>query len=128
MAMVRGREVRLAERGDAVAVLEPVRAGDDRDRLAAEVARSLGGRDDDGGCAVVLRAAVVEVERLGDPPRGVVLVTRQRGAVADRSWVALRVRVAGEHDLGEAVLRDAVVVHEPLRLHRADLRGRLSIP
>ena len=35
-------------------------------------------------------------------------------------------RVAGEHDLGQAVLGDAVVVHEPLRLHRADLRGRLD--
>ena len=68
MAMVRGREVRLAERGDAVAVLEPVRAGDDRDAARGEVARSLGGRDDDGRCAVVLGAAVVEVERLRDPP------------------------------------------------------------
>ena len=76
--MVGRREVRLGERRRAVAVLEAVGAGDDGHRRLGQVARPLGGGDDDGGGAVVLRAAVVEVERLGDPPRRVVLLARQR--------------------------------------------------
>ena len=63
----------------------------------------------------------------GDPARGVVLLGRQRRAVADGPRVALGVGVAGEHDLGQAVLGHAVLVHEARRLHGADL-GRRQHP
>ena len=93
----------------------------------AQVAGPLGRGHHDGGGAVVLRAAVVEVERLGDPARGVVLLARQRRAVADRPRVALGVGVARQGDLGQRVLGDAVLVHEPHRLHRRRL-GRREHP
>ena len=94
VAVVGGREVGLVERADAVAVLEAVGGGDDGDAGPAQVAGPLGRRHDDRRGAVVLRAAVVEVERLGDPARRVVLLARQRRAVADRPRVALGVGVA----------------------------------
>ena len=68
VAVVGGGEARLVERGDAVAMVEAVGGGHDRDTGAlAKVARPLRRGDDDRRRAVVLRAAVVEVERLGDP-------------------------------------------------------------
>ena len=92
--------------------------------LRAEIARALGRGHQDRRRTVVLGAAVVQVERLDDPARGVVGSARERLAVPDRARVPLRVGVGRERDLGERLLRDAVIVHEALRVERALLCRR----
>ena len=57
----------LVERAGSVACAEALRSGEDRHGLLAQVACALGRRHDDRGGAVVLGAAVVEMERLDDP-------------------------------------------------------------
>ena len=118
-----GREPWFGERRRAIAVGEAVGRGDDRNRLGTQIASSFRGGHDDGRGSIVLWTAVVEVERLGDPARRVVRLASERRSEADGPWVALRMLVAGERDLGERILRDAVLVHEPHGLHGADLRG-----
>ena len=101
---------------------EAVGRGDDRHWSGPQIASSFRGGHDDGRGSIVLWAAVVEVERLGDPARRVVRLASERRSEADGSRVALRVLVAGERDLGERVLCDVMLVHEPHGLHRTDLR------
>ena len=105
----------------------PCAARADVDGLLGELAGALGAGHDHRRRAVVLLAAVEEPERLDDPARVEVVVLRQLAAVADRARVALRVRVAGERDLGQGVLGDVVLVHEALRDHRVPV-GRHHHP
>ena len=101
-----------------------LRGAEDIDGLLAQVARPLGGHEDHRGGAVVLLAAVVEVERLDDPARGVVGLFAERPSVHHRSRVVLCVLVAGEGDGAQRFLLHAVLVHEAPHAHRVLLRGR----
>ena len=62
-------------------------------RLAAEIPDTFLGYENDGGGAVIFHAAIVEVKRLGDPARGVVLGGIKRLAVHHRARIRLRVMV-----------------------------------
>ncbi len=93
------------------------------DRLLFHVACALGAGQDERRGAVIFHATVVEMERLDDPSRAIVLLPRQRPAVHHGARVAQRVMVIREHHRGERVLGDAMLVHKAAHSQRDPLRG-----
>jgi hypothetical protein len=81
-----------------------------------EVGGALGIHHHDGRGAVVLHAAVEQVERLDDPARRVVLGCVQRLAMHHGARVRLRMVVGRQRDGAQRLLPDAVLVH--VALHR----------
>src|SRR5262249_125615 len=64
------------------------------------------------GGAVVFHAAVIQMERLDNPPGLIILLARQRLAVLDRARVKLRMVVVGHCYGRQRFLTDSVVMHE----------------
>ena len=94
-----------------------------RDQRLLEVARAVGGADDDGGAAVALQAAVEQPERIGDHARGVMLLDRERFV---HHHVAVQDGVLARHhgDLGEVPRRRAVELHVAARALGVELGRR----
>ena len=93
------------------------------DQRLLQVARAVGGADDDGGAAVALQAAVEQPERIGDHARGVMLLDRQR-LVHHHVAVEDRVLARVDGDLGEVARRRAVELHVAARALGVELRRR----
>lgn len=82
------------------------------DRRLRQVAGTLGGGDDDGSTAVGDKAAVEQMQRIGDPARG--LMIREGDRVAHLSQGIHRGPVAlGDCDRAELLTGGAVGLHVP---------------
>ncbi len=92
--------------------------------LLRQVLGPLGGDDDERDRAVALLAAVEQVQRVDDHPRGLVVLDRDRLAVEERVRVGRRVSPVGDRDRAEVGRGGAVLVHVAARLHRHGGRGR----
>ena len=87
-----------------------------------EIASARGGRDDERDRAVRLEGAIVETERLVDPPRRQVLLQRQRRA-REGVGIGAGVPVERDRDLAQVLARAAVDVLVTAGPHRHPLRG-----
>jgi hypothetical protein len=102
-----------------------------RDGRPAQVACALRARDDDTEPAVRHQAAVVEVERLHDPARRVVVLERERLFAELRLRVQVGPLPLRDGDGAEVVLRRPVAVHVALRdegVHRVDAEEAVGRP
>jgi len=105
-----------------------VRAGGLRDRvheggLLPEVARALDRGHDAGERAVRLEAAVVEVERVADRPRGEIGRHVERTAAHERMGISLRVLAGGDRHVAEMLAPGPVLVHVAVRPHADHVDG-----
>ena len=96
-------------------------------RAVADVVEVLGAlRRHHDHCrrAVVLQAAVVQVEGFDDPARGVVLRLVQRTAVHHGAGIGLSMMAGRERNRPQRLLAHTEGVHEALHLHGEGLRRR----
>ena len=89
----------------------------DRDGFGLEVPGAFGGGHDDGTRAVGDKAAIEQMQRLGDHRAGQDVIDGQRIAPR-RGGVQLRPFPGGDGDLGQVLGGGAVFVHVALRRHR----------
>ena len=121
---IRGRVIGSVFGGGALPEIGTLRRSHHVRGLLLQVARAVRAGQDHGGGAIVLHAAVVEMERLDDPSRLVVGLARERTAVHHGARIELRVVITGHRDRGERVLGDAMLMHEAAGAERDPLRGR----
>ena len=95
----------------------------DRHQRLLEIARAVGGADDDRSAAVAFEAAVEQPERIGDHARGVMVLDRER-LVHHHVAVEDRVLARRDGDLGEVARRRAVELHVPARALGVELGRR----
>ena len=93
-------------------------------RLVREIARDLRRRHDHRRRPIRLQATVVQPKRIGDHPRILVVLQRDRPPVHHRARIALRVLVRRHRDLPQLRRGGAVLVHMTPSPHRQKLRRR----
>ena len=137
MAKARGPEMRggcrreVGHGGDRL-VGRRLAGAEHPDGLLLAVPRALGADDDDRAAGIGDEAAVEEVERVGDPARGEHVVDGDRVA-HHRLRVEGRPLAGGDGDLGELLVRGAVLVHVAhaghgvVRGRAADVVGHLEL-